>query len=733
MHARVAAFALALAWVLSWTAGAVTIVADPGPFASVEEAAHAEGQVDWWDGSLVDDSACTECFAAVELRRHLAKCLGVPEEDIPLAGARDDASDEVVVVVRSMDSAPDVSQRPPEGPGAFCIRVEQKGAQRVYFITGRDRAGALYGAYRFLERLGVRFFGLGELGTVYPATAPEFPVDLDLAERPGFYTRGFWAWEDRGNEDFLLWMARNGLNLWTAAQKEVHFCKKLGLRLTLGGHDPQERFLSPRSEYPYNHPLFDGDDTKPDDPYAPPAEAEYHGDADGDGRLTNFEAHPEWYGLRGGKRSDRLTWTGDNFCTSNSDAVRELTKNFVQSLIDGVWHHTDVVNFWMLDCGTWCECDRCTALGTPTDRLLLLIHQVRGAIDEAREQARLTRNVQLVSLAYHETLPPPTRPVPADFDYTNCYITYFPIARTYTHALADPASTEVNVPHRRSYEGWVMGENRHYQGDLCIGEYYNVSSIKSLPVVYTRMMSIDIPWYFRTGARHFHYMHTPTRLWGTWTLNQYLMARLLWDPEADADAIVDEYFERYYPTATQEARRFYDHLERATANIKAYKHNIAGYALRNALNQRASNLFPKDTLHYEKHTPLLNDGIDVVEMMAELDRSRQALDATLLAARNSDEQLRLLEDEARFSYGEAMLRFFYHMVRVTMFHNEGSEALARREFESVERFAEKLRSVKELCLVASSHANASDGLEASQIVQAYEFMREQYGEPAPSN
>jgi len=45
-------------------------------------------------------------------------------------------------------------------------------------------------------------------------------------------------------------------------------------------------------------------------------------------------------------------------------------------------------------------------------------------------------------------------------------------------------------------------------------------------------MAADIPWYYQTGARHFHYMHVPTGLWGTWRINQYLMGRLLWNVAA---------------------------------------------------------------------------------------------------------------------------------------------------------------------------------------------------------
>ena len=48
----------------------------------------------------------------------------------------------------------------------------------------------------------------------------------------------------------------------------------------------------------------------------------------GDGKLSYFEAHPEWFGLRNGKRSDRdfITASGDNFNTSNKDANKELAK-----------------------------------------------------------------------------------------------------------------------------------------------------------------------------------------------------------------------------------------------------------------------------------------------------------------------------------------------------------------------------------------------------------------------
>lgn len=57
---------------ISWAETSISILVNPGNLASIEEAGHAEEQVDWWDGDLSDDNACTESFAALELRHFLS-------------------------------------------------------------------------------------------------------------------------------------------------------------------------------------------------------------------------------------------------------------------------------------------------------------------------------------------------------------------------------------------------------------------------------------------------------------------------------------------------------------------------------------------------------------------------------------------------------------------------------------------------------------------------------------
>ena len=74
--------------------GNTTIVVDCGPFSTARAAAQAEEQVDWLDADRSDNSACTQCFAAIELQRYLRRMTGrsedfavVDDDQLPAAGA----------------------------------------------------------------------------------------------------------------------------------------------------------------------------------------------------------------------------------------------------------------------------------------------------------------------------------------------------------------------------------------------------------------------------------------------------------------------------------------------------------------------------------------------------------------------------------------------------------------------------------------------------------------------
>ena len=717
----------------------VNILVNKGPFLTVQQASDAEDRVNFFDKDKNDDRACTECFAAAELAKFLSLATEIKPDEIRFADHKVLPNSGTVFVIGNRFTNSLLNKYDlPEGTRldneqSYSIRSFREKGRIITIIEGVDRIGTLYGVYRYLEELGIKFIGLGEKGTIIPDSRAAIPDDLNINENPSYLTRGFYTWNDRKTgKDFFLWMARNKINYWTAQGQPVNLLKKFGVKLSDGGHRIQGVVLNSDDEYPYNHPLFKNDESKPEDPYK--VGSEYKGDTNNDNKLTIFEAHPEWYGMKDGSRikiiySDNAAQRGTNFCTSNVDARKEFAKRIVQQLIDGQWRYVDVFEFWMFDGGAdlWCSCDKCKVAGSFTDKMFEVSCDILKELERAESNGNLNRPVELSSIAYSATLEPPQKPLPEDYDYKNSSVTFFPIRRCYAHSFADPECTEINQWQLKAYQGWTTGEQRHYKGSMFIGEYYNVSSFKTMPVVFTKIMAVDIPWYYRNGARQFNYMHTPDTIWGTWTLNQYLLGQLLWNINLDVNRKVNDYFNLYYPATGFTTRKFYEQLETATANIKVFKHNIAtedgqSYSLSGRLLK--GDLFQLDHLQYEEYHPLLNDAPDVVEMVDAMEMAKKYLETSLLNCKPSLEQQRLIEDNERFEYGYAMYRYIYHMVRTSVFHKEGDKTMAAKEFAIVKKYAGELKNMVEVVQSSSDHANAPNGFEATGSVAVFtEFMK----------
>jgi len=692
----------------------VTVLVDPGPFASIEAAANGEASVADWGDNDAAARACTESFAAAELRHFLALATGIAEPTIVLARPDRLPPRGDVFVLASRPSTPLLesllprpAERRAETRDGYSLRAMRRGERSVFVIAGHSRGGTLYGTYALLEMLGIRFDGLGDTGTVVPRAPAALPRRLQIEEGPRFVTRGFWAFEPRGNRDFFLWMARNRLNLWTAEEHDPALLKKLGMRLTAGGHRVQADYLAP----------------------AAPESA---------GGRTRFAAHPEWYGLLGGTRRGDITGeSGVNFCTSNADARRELAAGVVHDLTEGRLRLADVVEVWPLDGGRWCECDRCREQGTPTDRWLDVVAAVCAEIHAARAAGRLGRPIEVVASAYNETLTPPTRPTSPDLDPTMASVAFFPYFRCYAHALADPLCTEINTSRLRAYQGWAIGNDRHYRGPIIIGEYYNVSWVHSLPVLYASVMGQDLPWYAAHGASGLMTMHAPTRLWGAWTLNHVILARLLWNPADRVDSLVAVFCREFFGDASEAMQRCYRQSEPATRNITALVHCAGGFGTSGTIGGRlADPRFPVFPLQHLRPPPPGEPPGNFVEpgvegMPALMHGARQQIQAARAATHDPIVLARVNEEDRRLAYGEAMVDFWVGLIRVAAADRAQLPDSARAAWPAVESAATRLRAIHEEVQVAGAHANAPDGLAASQVVPTYEFFRKKYGRHSP--
>lgn len=703
----------------------VVIVADSGPFESIETAARGEAEVDWNDEDETDDTACTECFAAVELQHYLRRMTG-RETDFVLVDASDPdvggvepAAQIVVGAVATGRLGVTGESLERLGPEGYRIKSGDWDRLPTLLIAGGGRVGVLYGVYDFLYRLGCRWYAPGELHENVPSIEFDDIPDMDVAERPKFALRGFHAWEKRGNPEFLLWMARNRLNYWCVEEENHPFLHKLGIQMVWGGHIIGFDFLKPDDPYPYRHARFHTDGDLPADPY--PVSAEYLGDENGDGVLSYREAHPEWYGMQAdGTRVKTLQDGGLNYCTSNPHATAELVKNAVRQLIDGPAQDATIVNCWTVDGGRWCHCDACQAEGSPTDRNLRFVHAFDKEVKRAQAAGLIHRPITVLFLAYHDVLEPPTRPLPDDFDYETCIATYFPIHRSYANPFADPNDPK-NAEYARHLYGWAVDPERHYKGQICVGEYYNVSGYKSLPICFMHTMAKDIPYYYNEmNARYFHYMHCTTARWGNKALTNYQMAGQVWEPGVDCEALWADYFSGRYGGAAAAMRRFYESLETMLCNCTALKYTLPG-----RLSKGTRPIFPGGYLSYEPGDGQI--GPSWKEILEAKARCRALLEEARAMALPERIAARVAEDERAFTYGECTIEFYDALARAYFAIDGERLDEARAAYDEARELAAVLEADTVSTSMSSSHANAPNALDASRAGAALNTLRDVLG------
>jgi len=622
------------------------IIASYHGFPDIQTAAYAENQIDWQNPASVPlQDTCTIAWTAYKLKQlfHESEYLSPddfsPEPDncyLLLGNAGQNSA------VARLEADYGEKLTAEESLGAEGFRMKgffAKGAE-IVVLSGNTRVGTMYAAFAFCERCGIRFTEPGMICRNDALFSREHC--FDISEKPDFISRGTFSSYVSGENDFLEWMAFNRMNFtkFKGMASRSPLLRKLGIACSEGGHELYYRFVETSHEYPYCHKIWGGEG-KPEDPY--PVSRLCRAPSGKNGVLTYGDAHPEWYALVNGERRmyrDNEAFLkfshkiGDNLCTGNPDAVKELTRLVVEALTDGIWKYADYVDIWALDNGTWCECELCQAQGNYATRLLLLAYTIDKAIKQAQREGKIHRTIRLMVPAYHETLPAPDRPLPEDFDYSTCMVVFFPIERCFVHDFDDTCCTETNAELVRRWLPWTKESGGYYQGDLFMGEYYNVSTFAAMPFVLKNRILHDIPYYYRTGARHFHYMHIPARDWGFIAVNNWLYPRLLWNVNTDGEEELNGYFSARYGAQAEEMRQLYDTLEQVTANCKYYKHyQFVNGKIQSLFRKLAAGnasteeeLFPLEHMRLHTRADSVQAGPSLQETLEGLEKAETALE-----------------------------------------------------------------------------------------------------------
>ena len=282
-----------------------------------------------------------------------------------------------------------------------------------------------------------------------------------------------------------------------------------------------------------------------------------------------FKDHPEYFGLVGGKR----TCTPKNnptLCISNPAVEGLLVKELLARMDEG----SETVQLAQQDGGQWCECAECKAYGGPEadtvgEKLWILHRRVAERIAKLRPGKRV--NI----ICYGPTIDPPKtfRKFPGNVMIEVCHPTEQLMQKWKGY----------EVPHGFVSYIYLWG-NYPTMGFTAKRSYMFCAE-------FVRMLRRNnVHGIYRCGFGELFGMEGPA---------YYVFNRMIDDPSADADSIVQEYCDRAYGPASAPMRQFHDRLDkrlRGVNRIEAAGTGALTPAERNLLPARPEN--PMDLLAY---------------------------------------------------------------------------------------------------------------------------------------
>ena len=256
-----------------------------------------------------------------------------------------------------------------------------------------------------------------------------------------------------------------------------------------------------------------------------------------------FAEHPEYFALMNGRRII------DQPCLSRPEvfdiAAARLREEIAAHPGKEIWSVSQNDNF------SYCRCPECLKVieeeGSPAGPILRFVNRM----------AALFPDKTISTLAYQYSRPAPrlTRPVP------NVEVMLCTIELNRSRPIAEDPGSASFV---RDIEDWSRICSRLYLWDYTVNFSHHVSPFPNLHV-----LQPNIRFFVAHGVgRHFQQSNTgPGHEFSE--LKSYLLARLLWDPETNVDAVMDGFLDGYYGRAGRDIRSYIDALAAALGRTGA--------------------------------------------------------------------------------------------------------------------------------------------------------------------
>lgn len=360
---------------------------------------------------------------------------------------------------------------------------EIKTHRRGVYVMGATGQAVGYAVYDFLYRLGYRRYFPGEDWEIIPA-GNTLRLAAHIRETPDYFTRAIWF-------SMGVWPEYTAsLEQWITANRNG------GYPLSIA--HMYQRIIQENQRA--------------------------------------FDEHPEYYGLVNGKR------TSSKMCISNP-GLRKLVADHVVNQF-AMNPALECVSVEASDGGGWCECRECSALGTPSTRVVTLANAVARAVRERFPG----KYVGICAYGYHS--PPPA--IDVEDGVLVCACAGF-IRGGYTLDTM--------------LDGWISrrataGVYDYYDVILWSANMPGLSRASNINYLKTTM-----PDFYKRGVRFLTAESSDS--WGANGLGYYLADRLLWNVQeaAGAEQLIQDFMDKCFGPASRTMREFYTLIDGSQSRL----------------------------------------------------------------------------------------------------------------------------------------------------------------------
>lgn len=250
-----------------------------------------------------------------------------------------------------------------------------------------------------------------------------------------------------------------------------------------------------------------------------------------------FESHPEWFSLVDGQRTLVGRFKRTQLCLTNEAMIQTAigrVKQWIQEHPEAT-----IISVSQNDGpGGWCECERCAALeaeqgGAHSAPIIYFVNRIAEAI--ATDHPKVA--IDTLAYSYSSQAPATLKPLPN-------VIIRLTTGACCSHAIGD-TKCDKNANLRKAFEDWFRLTRRIY-----VWDYVTNFRQYLLPFPNYLTLQANMRYFVEHGVRGVFEQGSGDTLDSDMSkLKAFLIAKLLWNRDADLESLTDEFLEAYYGPA----------------------------------------------------------------------------------------------------------------------------------------------------------------------------------------